>query len=550
MKNIKVVTSIVIMLVIFSGLLLVSSALSFNAISQDKNNFTRASVLTQQQGQLSDTWQSLLKTRIAINRAAIRILKKQTDPDTLAAINKLLTSATAQLEQAQAHFDRYQHAPVQSGQSREIAANLAASYQQMADTMKQSVQFLGANNYEAYGNLEAQKAQDSLDTSYNQWRAQNKQLLAAGIEVNQQGFTHMIWTLAAVLVLLLVVVLVIWKVIKEVLLHPLKQVEEHIQHIAEGELTRTLTVEGRSEIATLATHLSAMQQSLTTTVSHVRESSDAIYSGASEISMGNNDLSARTEEQAASLEQTAASMEELTATVKQNAENARQASQLASSASQTALKGGQVVDGVVRTMSDIAGSSKKIADIITVIDGIAFQTNILALNAAVEAARAGEQGRGFAVVAGEVRNLAQRSAQAAKEIKTLIEASVSRVDAGSLQVATAGETMHDIVDAVGRVTAIMAEIASASDEQSRGIDQIGQAVTEMDRVTQQNASLVQESAAAAASLEEQATRLAQAVAVFRTGHSRAPALKSVAASAAKAPKKMQPATGEGNWETF
>jgi len=546
LKNIKVVTSIVIMLVIFSGLLLVSSALSFNAISQDKENFNHASVLTQQQNQLSDTWQTLLETRVTINRAAIRILKKQTDPATLAAIDKLLTNATALLNEAQAHFERYQRAPAQPGQSSEITANVASSYQQLHDTMKQSVQFLGANNYEAYGNLDAQQAQDGLKASYNQWREQNAKLLATGIEVNQQGFTNMMWTLAAVILLLLVLVLVIWKVIKEVLLRPLKQVEEHIQHIAEGELTRTLTVEGRSEIARLAAHLSAMQQALTVTVSHVRESSDAIYTGASEISMGNNDLSARTEQQAASLEQTAASMEELTATVKLNAENARQASQLASSASQTAIKGGKVVDGVVQTMSDIAGSSKKIADIISVIDGIAFQTNILALNAAVEAARAGEQGRGFAVVAGEVRNLAQRSAQAAKEIKTLIEASVSRVDAGSLQVTAAGETMHDIVDAVGRVTAIMAEIASASDEQSRGIDQIGQAVTEMDRVTQQNASLVQQSAAAAASLEDQATRLAQAVAVFQTGHARAPAAKP----AEKALKKTQPAAGEGNWETF
>ena len=547
-KNLKVVTSIVIMLVIFSGLLLISSALSFNAVSQDKDNFTRASVLTQQQGQLSDTWQTLLKTRISINRAAIRILKKQTDPATLASINQLLSNATATLDDAQKHFDRYKNAPLLAGQSSTVADSVTDSYQQLHDIMKQSIQFLGANNYEAYGNLEAQKAQDNLEKSYNQWRAQNAKLLATGIVENQQGFTHMTWTLAAVIVMLLLVVLVIWKVIKDVLLQPLKQVQTHIQHIAEGELSKTLVVEGRSEITVLAAHLVAMQQSLTTTVSHVRESSDAIYTGASEISMGNNDLSARTEQQAASLEQTAASMEELTATVKQNAENARQASQLATSASETAAKGGKVVDGVVQTMSEIAGSSKKIADIISVIDGIAFQTNILALNAAVEAARAGEQGRGFAVVAGEVRNLAQRSAQAAKEIKTLIEASVSRVDAGSHQVATAGETMHDIVNAVVRVTDIMAEIASASDEQSRGIDQIGLAVTEMDRVTQQNASLVQQSAAAAASLEEQANRLSQAVAVFRTGQHASPVASS-------APKKLRPATAavvkdEGNWETF
>ena len=245
-------------------------------------------------------------------------------------------------------------------------------------------------------------------------------------------------------------------------------------------------------------------------------------------------------------------MEQLTATVKQNAENARQASQLALNASETAQKGGRVVDGVVKTMNDIAGSSKKIADIISVIDGIAFQTNILALNAAVEAARAGEQGRGFAVVAGEVRNLAQRSAQAAKEIKGLIEDSVARVDTGSQLVGSAGETMTDIVNAVTRVTDIMGEIASASDEQSRGIDQVGTAVTEMDRVTQQNASLVEESASAAASLEDQASRLTQAVAVFRIARQQAAPAAVLKRPLLNKPsaKPANPVSNDGHWETF
>jgi len=250
-------------------------------------------------------------------------------------------------------------------------------------------------------------------------------------------------------------------------------------------------------------------------------------------------------------------MEQLTATVKQNAENARQASQLALSASQTAEKGGSVVDGVVKTMSEIAGSSKKIADITSVIDGIAFQTNILALNAAVEAARAGEQGRGFAVVAGEVRNLAQRSAQAAKEIKGLIDDSVNRVSIGSQLVGTAGETMNDIVSAVTRVTDIMGEIASASDEQSRGIDQVGEAVTEMDRVTQQNASLVEESAAAAASLEDQASRLSQSVSLFKIRRDAAPQTLTkhvpIAAPATALPasrKALTAPVSDTHWETF
>ena len=238
--------------------------------------------------------------------------------------------------------------------------------------------------------------------------------------------------------------------------------------------------------------------------------------------------------------------------MKQNADNARQASQLAKSASDTAQHGGKVVDSVVNTMHEIADSSKKIADIISVIDGIAFQTNILALNAAVEAARAGEQGRGFAVVAGEVRNLASRSAQAAKEIKALIEDSVSRVDTGSVLVESAGETMNDIVNAVTRVTDIMGEIASASDEQSRGIDQVALAVSEMDRVTQQNASLVQESAAAAAALEEQASRLTQSVSTFRLA-SRPASTKPRDTRLPAAPSASYPRQSieqDTNWETF
>ncbi len=553
LKNIKVVTSIVIMLIVFSGLLLICSGLSFRAINQDKDNFIRSSMLTRQQGQMSDARQTLLKTRITINRVAIRILKKQTDEASQAAMAKLLASASASLDDAAQHYALYKKAPAIVGQSPELAATLASNYQQMFDTMKMSIQYLGANNYEAYGNLDAQKAQDDLEVSFNQWRKQNVGLQAIGMSENQQGYTHMVWTLAGVVIVLLLLVTTIWVVIKGVLLVPLKQVMAHIESIAAGDLSATLAVEGRSEMAMLASNLNAMQQALIVTVSHVRDSSNAIYTGASEISMGNNDLSSRTEQQAASLEETAASMEQLTATVKQNAENARQASQLAKSASETAGKGGKMVDGVVKTMSEIAGSSQKIADITSVIDGIAFQTNILALNAAVEAARAGEQGRGFAVVAGEVRNLAQRSAQAAKEIKTLIEDSVNRVDAGSLQVATAGETMHDIVNAVVRVTDIMGEIASASDEQSRGIDQIGLAVTEMDRVTQQNAALVQESAAASASLEEQASRLAQAVAVFKIGQpTLAPPIgKPVKAAPAVLPRKAIAVNADqGNWETF
>jgi methyl-accepting chemotaxis protein len=258
-----------------------------------------------------------------------------------------------------------------------------------------------------------------------------------------------------------------------------------------------------------------MQQRLASTIVGIRQGTDSINIGAREIAAGNMDLSSRTEQQAASLEETASSMEELTSTVKQNADNARQAGQMANSASDIAARGGEVVGQVVQTMQGITESSRKIADIIGVIDGIAFQTNILALNAAVEAARAGEQGRGFAVVAAEVRNLAQRSAGAAKEIKLLIDSSVEKVGAGAKLVNQAGATMDEIVESINRVTDIMGEITSASQEQTAGIEQINQAITQMDQVTQQNASLVEEAAAASEAMQQQAGNLANVVAVFK-----------------------------------
>ena len=296
---------------------------------------------------------------------------------------------------------------------------------------------------------------------------------------------------------------------------PLGHAVELAQAVAAGDLSRRIESQSTDETGQLLQALKQMNDSLVQIVGQIHQGSDSIATATQQIASGNQDLSSRTEQQASSLEETAASLEELTATVKQNAENARQANQLASSASQVAQRGGNVVSQVVDTMTAINTSSRKIVDIIAVIDGIAFQTNILALNAAVEAARAGEQGRGFAVVAGEVRTLAGRSAEAAKEIKALIDDSVSKVEQGNAQVASAGQTMGEIVDSVRRVTDIMGEITAASDEQTSGIEQINQAVTQMDQVTQQNAALVEESAAAASALQEQAQQLSSTVRVFK-----------------------------------
>jgi methyl-accepting chemotaxis protein len=295
----------------------------------------------------------------------------------------------------------------------------------------------------------------------------------------------------------------------------LSQASELSQAVAQGDLTRHVDTSGKDEVAVVLQSLAAMQNNLTQIVMRVRQGSDSVSVASAEIAQGNQDLSSRTESQASALEETAASMEELSSTVRQNADNARQADQLAQSASAVAIQGGEVVSQVVDTMKGINDSSRKIADIISVIDGIAFQTNILALNAAVEAARAGEQGRGFAVVAGEVRNLAQRSAAAAKEIKDLITNSVARVEQGSALVDKAGTTMQEVVGSIRRVTDIMGEISAASSEQSAGVGQIGEAVQQMDQATQQNAALVEEMAAAASSLRSQAAELVQTVAVFK-----------------------------------
>ncbi|MFZ6870932.1 methyl-accepting chemotaxis protein [Undibacterium sp. Di27W] len=316
----------------------------------------------------------------------------------------------------------------------------------------------------------------------------------------------------------LVSAFIAWAITRRIIT-PINTAVKIAKTVASGDLTSTIDITGKDEMGSLFRALSHMNNNLIDIVAQVRNGTDTIATASVQIASGNQDLSARTEQQAGALEETASSMEELTSTVKQNSDNARAANQLAQNASDIALKGGNAVSRVVDTMSSIAESSKKIVDIISVIDGIAFQTNILALNAAVEAARAGEQGRGFAVVATEVRNLAQRSATAAKEIKLLIDTSATKVDLGSKLVDEAGLTMDEVVDSVKRVTDIMSQISSASLEQTAGIEQINQAIVEMDNATQQNSALVEQVAAAAESMQDQAKKQAAVVSIFKTGAS-------------------------------
>jgi len=339
-----------------------------------------------------------------------------------------------------------------------------------------------------------------------------------GLELNRsRWFIHLVGV--AALGAAAVVILLLTRSITR----PLQDAVASIQAVARGDLTRPIQVRSRDEVGQLLAALQTMQDSLRALVGEVVDGAQSVADTSAQIAQGNLDLSQRTEEQASTLEETASSMEQLTATVNQNAQNARQASELAAGASEVATRGGQAVGNVVRTMEGISDSSRKIADIIGVIDGIAFQTNILALNAAVEAARAGEQGRGFAVVAAEVRALAQRSAGAAKEIKALIGGSVQQVEAGTRLVDDAGATMQEIVAAVQQVTALVAEIAAASQEQSQGIAQVTTAVSQMDHVVQQNASLVEEASAATEAMKEQAAALVGSVSRFRIGEAQAQA---------------------------
>jgi methyl-accepting chemotaxis protein len=503
---------------------------------------------------------SLVKERLAANwllntsSNSVRTfaLVKSNDAEVQAYLQKHMSKTSAGISETQSKLEAMLDSPEEQAIS--------------ADIKEKRTQYVGLRNtilkLKADGKQDeaAQLTNDKLVPMLDVYDASIRSMLthqaeridkaAEAVEgLNRAGRANVI--VLAVVALLLGAVLA-WLLTRSIT-RPLNEAVRVAQTVADGDLTSHIESSSTDETGLLMQALKNMNTSLATVVGGVRTGTDAIATASGQIAAGNQDLSSRTEEQASSLEETAASMEELTSTVKQNADNARQANQLALSASEVAIKGGNVVGQVVDTMASINASSKKIVDIIGVIDGIAFQTNILALNAAVEAARAGEQGRGFAVVASEVRSLAQRSAAAAKEIKGLIDDSVGKVDVGSALVGEAGKTMEEIVSGVKRVADIIGEITAASQEQSTGIEQVNQAIAQMDQVTQQNAALVEEAAAAAQSMQEQAASLVEAVSVFRLEPGAqpqrselafaAPATRTVFGPLKAVPKVQRPALG-------
>ncbi|BCF97057.1 methyl-accepting chemotaxis protein [Paraburkholderia sp. PGU19] len=452
------------------------------------------------------------RERLALDRAAFMI----GTPEAASTLERARSMRTLSDE----WWKRYLSLPRDSEEDR-LAQDASSKRDALHQVMESFYAIVSANDQPKVldGAKRLQAAYNDLSTSDDTLRKFQFEQAKDGFDRAQSSFsTFRVFSIIGLAAGVLAA-LFSYFTLRGAIARPLSDALGHFDAIAAGDLRRPIVPTSRDEMGQLIEGIGKMQRSLTETVRSVRAGSESIATATRQIAAGNIDLSSRTEEQASALQETASSMEELTGTVKQNADNARQASALAANASDIANKGSSVVGQVVGTMGDINQSSAKIADIIAIIEGIAFQTNILALNAAVEAARAGEEGRGFAVVAGEVRSLAQRSSAAAKEIKELIDTSVERVQAGSALVDEAGRTMTEIISAVQRVTDIMGEIAAASEEQSSGIDQVARAVTQMDEVTQQNAALVEEAAAAASSLEEQAAKLRTTVSVFQVDES-------------------------------
>ncbi|WP_423393492.1 methyl-accepting chemotaxis protein [Burkholderia sp. LMG 21824] len=514
--KIKLASGLLGVLTVFCLFLFAIEALGFWALKSTRSGVDDLSnVAITQVEAASQATQQLLDARINLSRAGTRMVRGGPKPE------DIIRHAGVSLAEADKAFAALTAAQPVDDTNRARVAALAERYRALRGALGELVQFLDADNIQAFLDQPTQSIQDAYVAELRRFTDYGGASSRTALDTIDGG---MLWFKSVGIVLLaamLAASAAIYAAARRAVVAPLEEAGRHFERIAQGRLDEVVRAGGVFEIDRMLRGLAAMQTSIAGTVRTVRQASDAIHLGAGEIAGGNADLSARTGTQAASLEETAASMEELTATVRQNTDSARAASALADAALEATSHGGGVVDSVIDRMRGIAQSSGRIAEIISVIDGIAFQTNILALNAAVEAARAGEQGRGFAVVAGEVRSLAQRSAQSAKEIKALIEDSVAQINGGAELVERAGDAMRTVSASITRVVQTMSEITAASVEQSVGIEQVNQAVTQMDQLTQQNAALVEEVAAAAASLNDQTAHLMQAVSVFELGDGRA-----------------------------
>lgn len=512
--NMKIRTSIILVLVFYLMMLIAGAALGVLSLRAGTSSLDSV-VQNQRAGAaLAEAIDEYRAVQAALPRAAnARMAGKGQDADVI------LREARAHLDEAMGVFKVFKEASGKTEIGRDLADKVGANFEKLiANGARPMIDLLarGADaEYERLRDREVVRLEGEL---FSSWGALQRAQQTA-IDSTHQGeldqYSLVVKLVAVGMLACFAIAFVTYAFLNRMVLRPLREAGQHFDRIAGGDLTKRVFVDSTNEIGVLYQAMNRMQESLIRIVGTVRQGVEEINVGAHEIYQGNTDLSNRTEQQAAALQETAASMEQLDSTVHQNADHAREADRVVKGAADVAQRGGTAVSAVVNTMSEISESSRRMAEIVSVIDGIAFQTNILALNAAVEAARAGEQGKGFAVVAGEVRSLAQRSAQAAKEIKQLIDESLEKVSAGARLAGDAGEIMQDVVRSVDTVTAIMSEIVTASSEQSDGISQVNAAVTDMDGVTQQNAALVQEAAAAAGSLQDQAHRLMEVVAVFK-----------------------------------
>ncbi|WP_042300606.1 methyl-accepting chemotaxis protein [Paraburkholderia kururiensis] len=527
-SKIKVASGLLCVLAAFCVLQVVTEGLGFWSLTRTHDDVGDLSnIALRQMDAVNETTQHLMDARINLSRAGTRMVRGGTEP------TEIVQHAREQLALADKSFATFTNARKMSAENTARAAALAERFQKLHGALTELAQFLDTGNIQAFLDQPTQSFQDAYLAEQHNFVQFSTAASRASLDSIDSRLALFDGVGLAILFVLVALTVAVYIALRRGVVGPLEDAGRHFERIAQGKLNEPVVAQGTNEIGRLFSGLARMQASVARTVKVVREVADSIHIGADEIATGNADLSARTENQAASLEETAASMEELTSTVRRNADHAREANELANTALDATSRGSEVVNEVVDKMRGIARSSDKIAEIIGVIDGIAFQTNILALNAAVEAARAGEQGRGFAVVAGEVRGLAQRSAQSAKEIKTLISESVAQIQGGSELVERAGEAMSNVSASISRVTQMMADITASSMEQSTGIEQVNQAVVQMDEMTQQNAALVEEAAAAAASLHQQTQQLKEAVSVFEISEAVLGDLRSGGMSAAR-----------------